>query len=163
MSKFSIGESSWLLGLAMSLALVPSAFAAQSADSTPQAATASFKAHVLSRAELDTLLKEPKKILVIDVRRPDEISSIGGLPVYLSVQADELESELSWIPKDRTIVTLSNHGLRAGKAADLLASHGFKVAGAADAEAYEREGGTLTKIAPQPVPAAKPAVTQGSH
>lgn len=41
-------------------------------------------------------------------RRPDELASIGGFPVYLSVQAAELEKSLAWIPKDRTLVTVSN-------------------------------------------------------
>jgi rhodanese-related sulfurtransferase len=104
------------------------------------------KAKTLTRAELDQLLAAPEKVLLIDVRRPDEISSNGGFPVYLSIQIGDLEKHLDAIPKDRIIVTVSNHAARAGKAADLLASHGFNVAGAAGAETYEKEGGTLTKI-----------------
>jgi rhodanese-related sulfurtransferase len=104
------------------------------------------KAKTLTRAELDQLLATPEKVLLIDVRRPDEISSNGGFPVYLSIQIGDLEKHLDAIPKDRIIVTVSNHAARAGKAADLLASHGFNVAGAAGAETYEKEGGTLTKI-----------------
>jgi rhodanese-related sulfurtransferase len=87
-------------------------------------------------------------VLLIDVRRPDEISANGGFPVYLSIQIGELEKHLDAIPKDRIIVTVSNHAARGGKAADLLASHGFNVAGAVGAETYEKEGGTLTKIEP---------------
>jgi rhodanese-related sulfurtransferase len=104
------------------------------------------KAHLLSREELDKLLAQPGKVLVIDVRRPDEVSDIGGLPVYLSIQASDLEKSLAWIPKDRLIVTLSNHAGRAGKAADLLAAKGFNVAGAAGAQTYEQQGGTLAKV-----------------
>jgi rhodanese-related sulfurtransferase len=104
------------------------------------------KAKTLTRAELDQLLASPDKVLLIDVRRPDEISSNGGFPVYLSIQIGELEKHLDAIPKDRIIVTVSNHAARGGKAADLLASHGFNVAGAVGAETYEKEGGTLTKI-----------------
>jgi rhodanese-related sulfurtransferase len=106
------------------------------------------KAKVLTRAELDQLLATPDKVLLIDVRRPDEISANGGFPVYLSIQIGELEKHLDAIPKDRIIVTVSNHAARGGKAADLLASHGFNVAGAVGAETYEKEGGTLTKIEP---------------
>ncbi len=108
------------------------------------------KAKILTRAELDQLLATPNKVLLIDVRRPDEISSNGGFPVYLSIQIGELEKHLDAIPKDRIIVTVSNHAARGGKAADLLASHGFNVAGAVGAETYEKEGGTLTKIQPPP-------------
>jgi rhodanese-related sulfurtransferase len=112
-----------------------------------QAASPS-KAKVLTRAELDQLLATPDKVLLIDVRRPDELTAIGGFPVYLSIQAKDLANHLDAIPKDRILVTISNHAARAGKAADLLASHGFNVAGAAGAETYEKEGGTLTKIEP---------------
>ncbi|HTV53851.1 MAG TPA: rhodanese-like domain-containing protein, partial [Terriglobia bacterium] len=91
-------------------------------------------------------------LLVIDVRRPDEVTKIGGLPVYLSIQANDLENRLAYIPKDRIIVTVSNHAGRAGAAGDLLTSHGFKVAGAIGVENYKAEGGTLTKIVP-PAPA----------
>jgi rhodanese-related sulfurtransferase len=118
------------------------------------------KAHVLSREELDKLLTQPGKVLVIDVRRPDEVSEIGGLPVYLSIQAGELEKSLAWIPRDRLIVTLSNHAGRAGKAADLLAANGFKVAGAAGAQTYEQQGGRLRKVAK---PAAATAATSAAH
>jgi rhodanese-related sulfurtransferase len=104
------------------------------------------KSKVLTRAELDQLLATPDKVLLIDVRRPDEVSSNGGFPVYLSIQIGDLEKHLDAIPRDRIIVTVSNHAARGGKAADLLASHGFNVAGAVGAETYEKEGGTLTRI-----------------
>jgi rhodanese-related sulfurtransferase len=114
------------------------------------------EAHVLTRAELDALLAKPDQILIIDVRRPDEVSSNGGFPVYLSIQINDLEKSLAWIPRDRTIIAISNHAARGGRAADILIKAGFKVAGAAGAETYEQEGGTLTKIAvPPPNPNAK--------
>jgi rhodanese-related sulfurtransferase len=137
-------------------ALAATAPLAYSADSPTGAAAAAKapapKAHLLSREELDKLLADPGKVVVIDVRRPDEVSANGGLPVYLSIQLADLEKSLAWIPKDRLIVTLSNHAGRAAKAADLLAAKGFKVAGAAGAQTYEQQGGTLAKIAR---PAAK--------
>lgn len=113
---------------------------AQTNDANKPAAPAS-KAHVLSVAELDKLLAQPGKILLIDVRRPDEVSAVGGFPVYLSIQLSQLEQSLAWIPRDRSIITVSNHAGRAGKAADLLASKGFKVAGAVGSDSYEKEGG----------------------
>ena len=114
-----------------------------------------FKAHVLSSAELDKLLATPGKVLVIDVRRPDELSAKGSFPVYLSVQAADLEKNLAYIPRDRLIVTVSNHAARAGKAADLLSAKGFKVAGAAGSETYEKEGGhNVVHIVAPPAKAA---------
>jgi len=112
----------------------------------------------LNRAELDAYLAHPDQILLIDVRRPDEIASIGGFAVYLSIQIKDLKDRLNSIPRDRTIITVSNHAARAAVAADLLADNGFKVAGAVGAQLYEAEGGTLLKIAP-PKPAVQPVAT----
>ena len=111
------------------------------------------KAKVLSRAEFDHLLETPGQILLLDVRGPNEIAINGGFPVYLSVQAADLEKHLSEIPKDRRIVTVSNHANRASRAADLLESKGFKIAGAIGAQVYESEGGKLVKFEP-PKPSA---------
>jgi uncharacterized protein GlcG (DUF336 family)/rhodanese-related sulfurtransferase len=113
-----------------------------------------WKTPVLTRAQFDQLLAKPEKLVIIDVRRPDELTAIGGFPVYLSIQIAELEKSLAWIPKDRKIVTVSNHAGRAGKAADLLATQGFKVIGRIGAQTYEEAGGKLTKIAQPPPPSA---------
>jgi rhodanese-related sulfurtransferase len=115
---------------------------------SPVQQESSSKARKLTRAEFDALLSHPDKILLIDVRRPDEISSIGGFPVYLSIQIDDLTNHLNAIPRDRTIITISNHAVRAGVAADLLIANGFRVAGAVGAQTYETDGGILVKIVP---------------
>jgi rhodanese-related sulfurtransferase len=108
------------------------------------------QAKVLTRAEFDALIAKPDHILIIDVRRPDEVTANGGFPIYLSIQAKDLEQSLAWIPKDRAIITVSNHAARGGIAADLLTKNGFKVAGTIGAQTYEQEGGKLTKIVPPP-------------
>jgi rhodanese-related sulfurtransferase len=141
-----------ILLIATVLLAAPAAYAQQAAPAAAQKAP-TFKAHVLSRTEVDNLLKTPSRILFIDVRRPDEVAGKGGFPVYLSVQLSALESSLAWIPKDRQIVTVSNHAARAGKAADVLAAKGYKVAGAVGVELYEKDGGTLTRIAVPPASA----------
>ena len=142
-----------LAGLTASSSLV----FAQEATSAPAAPKAAYQAKSpkLSRAQLDALLAKPDQVVIVDVRRPDELTSIGGFPVYLSIQAKDLEKNLAYIPKDRSVVTVSNHAARGLRAADLLADKGFKVAGAVGVQDYEAEGGTLSKIAPQP---PKPAV-----
>lgn len=119
-----------------------------------QAATSEAKAAKLTRAQFDALLAQPEHLVVVDVRRPDELTKIGGFPVYLSIQSKDLEKSLAFIPRDRTVVTVSNHAARAQKAAELLTGKGFKVAGAIGVQDYEGEGGTLVKIEP---PAPKPA------
>jgi len=112
------------------------------------------KTPVLNRAQLDQLLKNPQQLVILDVRRPDELTAIGGFPAYLSIQLAELEQHLAWIPKDRKVVTISNHAGRAGRAGDLLAARGFKVVGRIGVQDYQTDGGTLTKIAAPPPPAA---------
>ncbi len=129
--------------------LLAATFAFGQADKGGKQANKS-QAKVLTRAEIDDLLSKPDQVLIIDVRRPDEVKDIGGFPVYLSIQIGDLEKSLAFIPKDRTIIALSNHAARGWRAADILAKAGFKVAGAAGAEDYEAQGGTLTKIVPPP-------------
>lgn len=128
----------------------------------PQQRPYNYKTPKLDRRQFDALLARPKELLIVDVRRPDELSKIGGFPVYLSIQSADLEKSLAMIPKDRTIVTVSNHAGRAGAAGDLLAGKGFKVAGAVGAQNYEEEGGTLAKIVPPPPKTADAAPANAS-
>ncbi len=129
--------------------------AGASSANPAQAATAEVKkapiSKKLNKAEVDALLAKPAEILLIDLRRPDELTNIGGFPVYLNILEKELEKNLAYIPKDKLIATVSNHAGRAHRGADLLISKGFKVAGAIGAQDYEAEGGVLTKIA-KPTP-----------
>ena len=117
------------------------------------AAEQASKAKILTRAEFDALLATPGRVLLIDVRRPTEIAMNGGFPVYLNIQAAGLEKHLAEIPKDKPLILVSNHAHRAGIAADLLESKGFKIAGAIGAQVYESQGGTLVKYE-LPKPAA---------
>ncbi|MBZ5661029.1 MAG: rhodanese-like domain-containing protein [Acidobacteriia bacterium] len=110
-----------------------------------QPAATTSKAKIFTRAEFDALMAKPGSVLLLDVRRPTEIAMNGGFPVYLNIQAEDLEKHLAEIPKDRPIITVSNHAHRAGIAADLLESKGIKIAGAIGAQVYESEGGTLVK------------------
>lgn len=133
------------------LAISPASFAQQAAAGGAAAATYKAKTPKLNRAQIDALLQHPESLLIIDVRRPDELTAIGGFPAYLSIQSGDLEKFLAYIPRERSIVTVSNHAARAGVAADLLASKGFKVVGTIGVENYQEEGGTLTRvIAPPP-------------
>lgn len=152
-----------LIVLALSTSLVYAADAEAPKDAAkyvdPQPWT--HKTERLNRAQLDKLLGHPEKLLIIDVRRPDELTKVGGFPIYLSVQIKNLQESLDYIPKGRQIVTVSNRAHRAGDAGDFLLSKGYKVAGAAGVLDYQDQGGSLTKIAvpaPKPVDAAAPAV-----
>ena len=149
------------LMLLMMILATPVAFGAahdheKKADA-PAAREYKYKTPKLNRAQFDALLAKPEQLLIIDVRRPDELTKIGGFPVYFSVQSKEIENFLAFIPKDRDIVTVSNHAGRAGATADLLAAKGFHVVGAVGAQNYEEEGGKLAKIE---IPAPKPSAEQ---
>ncbi len=153
-----------LLTLAFSLAIIfaPLSYGADAeAVKSPEAQRPdpayTSKTPKLSREKFDALLAKPEKLLIIDVRRPDEISKIGSFPVYLSIQNKELEKSLPFIPRDRAIVTVSNHAHRAGVAGDFLAGKGFKVVGAVGSQNYEEEGGVITKIEIPPPRSAAPA------
>jgi rhodanese-related sulfurtransferase len=153
--------------IAKKFLLVAALFAASTsfaADPPAQpAARPKAQAKELSRAEFEALLAQPEKLLIVDVRRPDELTKIGGFPVYLSVQIKELENSTAWIPKDRTIVTVSNHAARSGRAADFLASKGYQVAGTVGAQTFEEQGGKLTKFeVPPPRNAAPAAASAGA-
>jgi rhodanese-related sulfurtransferase len=146
------------IGAAALLLLASSALAQQApapaAAGAPQAISSK-----LSRTQLDGLLAYPDQVLIVDVRRPDEITSIGGFPAYLSIQARDLDAGAAFIPRDRTLITVSNHAGRALKAADALLAKGFKVAGAVGAQDYEAQGGKLSRIA---APAPKVANSAAS-
>lgn len=114
-----------------------------------------YKTPELTVAQVDQWLAKADQVLVIDIRRPDELISFGSFPVFLSVQFADLEKLIAYIPKDRSVITVSNHANRAFAAGDLLSSKGFNVVGAAGSENYEQQGGkAVTKIqkpAPKPV------------
>ena len=132
----------------------PFAMAQTDAKKEPAAAV-KYKTPELTNAQIDEWLAKPDKVVFIDLRRPDELITYGSFPVFLSIQLADLEKNLAFIPKDRSIITVSNHAGRAFKAGDLLSSKGYKVVGAAGSENYEKAGGTaVTKIqkpAPKPV------------
>jgi rhodanese-related sulfurtransferase len=116
-----------------------------------------FKARRLGREEVDALLAKPDAVVFVDLRRPDELIRFGSFPVFLSIQYDRLEQSLAYLPKDRGIVTVSNHSQRAGAAADLLAARGFHVIGATGAEEYEVAGGSAVVHIQAPRAAASAA------
>jgi rhodanese-related sulfurtransferase len=149
-----------LLHLALLLPATLALALPAAAQQSGQAAAREWKHQVkqLTRAEVDALLAHPENLTVLDVRRPDELVAKGGFPVYLNIQAADVEKQLAWIPRERAILTVSNHAHRAGAVGDLLRAKGYKVAGATGSEDYEAQGGTVARIAPPPpkVAAAKP-------
>jgi len=150
-------------GLAHAQSAAAAAAAAPAASAPYVAPPWTYKTKQLSRNDVDKLLGNPKKLLVVDVRRPDEISKYGTLPVYLNVQVADLPDALDFIPRDRLIVTVSNRAHRAGAAGDLLTEKGYKVAGALGSEDYREAGGTIFKIAVPPPRTPAPAAPAASN
>lgn len=128
--------------------IAPASFAQDATNAAQPAAKYEAKSQKLNRAQIEKLLANPEQLVFIDLRRPDELTRIGGFAAYFSIQLTDLEKNLAFIPKDRVIVTVSNHAGRALRGADLLAEKGFNVAGAAGIQDYEEEGGWVTRIAP---------------
>lgn len=161
MQRFQHTALALLSTLALSLPAVAQnapAAAAPAASAAPASTYVAppwtYKTPQLSRNDVDKLLGNPKKLLIIDVRRPDELTKNGSFPVYLGVQLKDLPEALEYIPKDRVILTVSNRAHRAGDAGDLLTSKGYKVAGAVGTLDYAEAGGSIAKVTPPPVAAS---------
>jgi rhodanese-related sulfurtransferase len=150
---------------ALVLSLALAAPPARAADNAPAAAAPTaaapavtpandpaytYKTLRLNREAVDAVLSKPEQALILDVRRPDELTKIGGFPVYLSIQASDVQKSLGFIPKDRLIIVVSNRAHRAGAVGDILHGLGYNVVGATGVLDYQDEGGVLTKIAPPP-------------
>ena len=150
---------------ALVLSLALAAAPARAADNAPVAAAPTaaapavtpandpaytYKTLRLNRAAVDAVLSRPEQALILDIRRPDELTKIGGFPVYLSIQTSDVQKSLGFIPKDRLIIVVSNRAHRAGAVGDILHGLGYNVVGATGVLDYQDEGGVLTKIAPPP-------------
>lgn len=125
------------------------------AQTAPAATEWKYKTQRLKAAEVDALLAKPEKLLVLDLRRPDELIKYGSFPVYLNIQNSQLEKQLAYLPRDRVILTVSNHAQRAGRAGDILTEKGYTVVGATGSEDYEQEGGKAVAHIQPPQPRAQ--------
>ncbi|HEY9105792.1 MAG TPA: rhodanese-like domain-containing protein [Roseateles sp.] len=137
--------------LALAALLLAAPLVQAQTAAAPAATEWKYKTQRLKAAEVDALLAQPEKLLVLDLRRPDELIKYGSFPVFLNIQNKDLEKHLAYLPKDRAILTVSNHAQRAGNAGDILTAKGFKVVGATGSEDYENEGGkAVAHIQPPP-------------
>jgi rhodanese-related sulfurtransferase len=150
------------LALAALLVAAPLVQAQTAAAASAPAAEWKNKTPRLKAPEVDALLAQPDKLLVLDLRRPDELIKYGSFPVYLNIQNKDLEKHLAYLPKDRAILTVSNHAVRAGVAGDLLAAKGYKVVGATGSEDYENEGGKAVTHLQAPPPRAPRAAASAA-
>ena len=96
----------------------------------------------LTPEQLEKHLEEGKAFF-LDVREPDEIRTNGSVPGYVNIPLGQLEKRMGEIPKDKAVVTICARGVRAGKAADLLAKAGYKIAGSCGLMEYKEKGKKL--------------------
>jgi len=78
----------------------------------------------VSSDELLELLDREPKLLMVDVREPDEFAD-WQIPHALNIPLAELAQRLTEVPRDRRVVTICAKGLRALEAAEVLNSHGI--------------------------------------
>lgn len=64
--------------------------------------------------------------LLLDVRNPGELKSIGAIPGALNIPLDELRHRLDELPKEKEILITCMVGLRGHVAYRMLANSGFK-------------------------------------
>ncbi len=66
------------------------------------------------------------KVVIVDVRRPDEFTGeLGHVPGSQLMVLDTLPERLHELPKDRTIVFVCRSGARSGRATAFAKSEGF--------------------------------------
>ncbi len=75
-------------------------------------------------AELKNELDAKKKILVIDVRQPEEFN-FAHLEASINIPLPEFQSRVNEISKDKEIITVCHHGNRSMQAAVMLHSLGY--------------------------------------
>lgn len=126
-------------GLVALLLTVTSFAAAQTAER--QHAPAAQGATETSAAELSRQMGEGKKVLVIDVRSPEEFAS-GHIPGATNIPIEELSKRIGEmkVSKDTTIVTICEHGGRSSRAALELQKLGYKSSSFCKLESWKKEG-----------------------
>ena len=81
---------------------------------------------LLTPEELKKLIDEKAKFFFLDVREPKELEELGTVDGYVNIPLSQLEKRVGEIPKDVRIVSACARGVRAKKAADILANNGYK-------------------------------------
>ncbi len=119
--------------------LMAGTLAAQTAEK--KHAPAAEGAAETSAAELNRQLGEGKKVLVIDVRSPEEFAS-GHIPGATNIPIEDLSRRIGemQVSKDTTIVTICEHGGRSSRAALELQKLGYKSSSFCKLESWKKEG-----------------------
>ncbi|MDQ0197983.1 rhodanese-like domain-containing protein [Neobacillus ginsengisoli] len=76
--------------------------------------------------EVETSLKEGKKLNIIDVREVDEVTA-GKIPGAVNIPLRLVEFRIHELDKSKEYVMVCRSGGRSGRAKQFLESYGFKV------------------------------------
>jgi len=107
----------------------------------PQHATVDTSARQSSAPDVQRALNGKRRMLVIDVRSPQEFAS-GHIPEAVNIPVDELAGKLAAmkVGKDTTLVTVCEHGGRSSRAALELQKLGYKTASYCTLDAWKKCG-----------------------
>ena len=73
------------------------------------------------------LQKERDKIILLDVRTPEEVKTDGKIPGSVLIPLDQLPNKIGKLDKNKKIFVYCRSGTRSVSASRLLSSLGFKV------------------------------------
>lgn len=112
-----------------------------SAATGQQHATVDKSAKETSAEHLQETLGKDSKILVIDVRSPQEFAT-GHIPSAVNIPLDELSGKLEAmkVSKDTTIITMCEHGGRSSRAAVELQKLGYHTASFCTLDSWKKCG-----------------------
>jgi rhodanese-related sulfurtransferase len=104
-------------------------------------ATLDKDAHQITAQELQEALGKDKKIMVIDVRSPQEFAT-GHIPGAVNIPIEDLARKLEdlKVPKDTTLVTMCEHGGRSSRAAVEMGKLGYKTTSFCTLDSWKKGG-----------------------
>ena len=129
-----------------SLGLILFASAALSFGSPQQHPAIAPGAKETSARHLHSLLGKGEKVVVIDVRTPEEFSR-SHVPEAINIPIDKLPREMRrmHVSKETTIVTMCDHGGRSSRAALELRKMGYKTASFCRIDSWKKDGYAIKK------------------
>ena len=95
---------------------------------------------LLTADELKKLIDSKTKFYFLDVREPKELEEFGTVEGYVNIPLSQLEKRVNEIPKDVRIVSACQRGVRAKKAAEILARNGYQQISLCAMTQYKEKG-----------------------
>lgn len=121
-------------------------FAASLAALPQQHPSVTSGAPEVSASELHSMLGQQGKVLVLDVRTPEEYAK-GHIPEAANVPIDSLAAKVRemHVSKDTTIVTTCEHGGRSSRAALELRKMGYQATSFCRIQSWQKDGYKIEK------------------